>query len=895
MQTSRGIKAAILLLFATVAVLGARLVEGRTDLEALRQAFGHPSDDARIMMRWWWFGPQVTDQELGRELQAMKDAGIGGVEVQPVYPVALDGADNGLKTEPYLSDAFLAHLKFAADRAAALGLRFDLTLGSGWPYGGPTVSIDHAAGRLRIERVPIPPQASRIALPHVGAGETFISGEIVVPGAWTRLDPSSTSLTLSGSSLDVAAELRSRELVVFISSRTGQMVKRAAVGAEGFVLDHYDAAATDSYLSSVGARLWSAFRGHRPFAIFCDSLEVYDSDWTSSFPAEFERRRGYDIRPHLLELASGEGAKAADVRHDWGQTLTELLDERFIAPLQHWAMARGTKLRAQIYGTPPASTSSAMLADLPEGEGADWRGLTATRWASSASHVKGVNVTSAETWTWLHSPAFAATPLDMKAEADRQFLQGVNQLVGHGWPYSPPSAGSPGWRFYAAAALSDKNPWWIAMPDVARALQRTSAMLRQGSPVIDVALYLPVDDAWAQFSPGNVHLIEVLHKRIGRDVIPSILDAGFSFDVVDPKTLASATVSGNYLSAGAAKYRAVVLPNVTRLSTETTRLLDAFAKAGGIVARGQTELTAAAMDGRLAPDVIFPARPSTAENQARRAAIGFVHRRLGNTDIYFIANTSNLERDEVVSLRADSETAEWWDPVITTRSPLHVTRSAGRSVLPLQLPSYGSGFVVLGTPPGPAGAVVTGVVSPHESARFSSADEKSFTDVQLPHSWTANPATVHVSGVAHYEFEADGPHAPEDASDGAWLDFGNSVPIPESNPARNGMRAWLDAPVRDVAVVYVNGVRAGAAWCPPYKVALGSLLHPGKNTIRIDVANTAMNEMAGMAPPDYRLLNLRYGTRFEAQDMDRVALQPSGLLTHRIVITWSRTQSQFAR
>ena len=143
-------------------------------------------------MRWWWFGPQVTDEELGRELQAMKDAGIGGVEVQPVYPVALDDAANGLKTEPFLSDAFLAHLKFAADRAAALGLRFDLTLGSGWPYGGPTVSIDHAAGRLRIERVPIPPQASRVALPHVGAGESFIAGEIVAPGAWTRLDPSGT-------------------------------------------------------------------------------------------------------------------------------------------------------------------------------------------------------------------------------------------------------------------------------------------------------------------------------------------------------------------------------------------------------------------------------------------------------------------------------------------------------------------------------------------------------------------------------------------------------------------------------------------------------------------------------------------------------------------------------
>ena len=32
----------------------------------------------------------------------------------------------------------------------------------------------------------------------------------------------------------------------------------------------------------------------------------------------------------------------------------------------------------------------------------------------------------------------------MKAEADRHFLQGINQLIGHGWPYSPPER--PGTR-----------------------------------------------------------------------------------------------------------------------------------------------------------------------------------------------------------------------------------------------------------------------------------------------------------------------------------------------------------------------------------------------------------------------------------------------------------------
>ena len=56
-------------------------------------------------------------------------------------------------------------------------------------------------------------------------------------------------------------------------------------------------------------------------------------------------------------------------------------------------------------------------------------------------------IASSETWTWLHSPSFRATPLDMKAEADLHFLQGINQLIGHGWPYTPPGIEYPGWRF----------------------------------------------------------------------------------------------------------------------------------------------------------------------------------------------------------------------------------------------------------------------------------------------------------------------------------------------------------------------------------------------------------------------------------------------------------------
>src|SRR5579872_6135459 len=73
------------------------------DLATLKEDFLHPPDDARIMMRWWWFGAAVEKPELEREMRAMKEGGIGGFEVQPVYPLTLDDPAHGLVNHPYLS------------------------------------------------------------------------------------------------------------------------------------------------------------------------------------------------------------------------------------------------------------------------------------------------------------------------------------------------------------------------------------------------------------------------------------------------------------------------------------------------------------------------------------------------------------------------------------------------------------------------------------------------------------------------------------------------------------------------------------------------------------------------------------------------------------------------
>ena len=108
------------------------------------------------MMRWWWFGPAVEKTELTRELHTMQAGGIGGVEIQPVYALELDDPAKNFRNLPYLSKDFLDMVSFTAQTAHDLGMRLNLTLSSGWPYGGSYVPVTDAAGRLRIVVVAVP-------------------------------------------------------------------------------------------------------------------------------------------------------------------------------------------------------------------------------------------------------------------------------------------------------------------------------------------------------------------------------------------------------------------------------------------------------------------------------------------------------------------------------------------------------------------------------------------------------------------------------------------------------------------------------------------------------------------------------------------------------------------
>ena len=869
----------------------------------LYRGFMNPPANARPIMRWWWFGPAVTRQELQRELEAMSKAGIGGVEIQPVYPLALDNSFKGFRNFPYLSPEFLGDVSFANATARALGMRVDITLGSGWPYGGPKTTLDLAAGRLKVVTMPV--TTSTPAVPSLAEGDKLIAA-FVAPGSPQNLEIASVrQIALPGGSLIPAKGPQTE--IFFIASHTRQQVKRAAYGAEGYVLDHFSRPAIDEHLADVATPLLNAFGNQPPHSVFSDSLEVYGADWTRDLPAEFRRLRGYDLIPHLPELLAGDSIQAQSVRHDWGETLSDLIRENYLSPLTQFAEAHHTQFRSQTYGEPAVTLADESVPNLPEGEGPQWRAFSFTRWASSASHLYGRNVTSAETWTWLHSPVFRATPLDMKAEADRMFLSGVNQLVGHGYPYSPSKAGEPGWAFYAAAVFNSHNPWFPVMPDVMQYLQRVSWLLRQGKPANDIAILLPEDDAQAAFRPGHVSVTNEMRTRITPELMSTILDAGYNIDYIDAKTI-------DHLNA--IPYPVLILPPTDRIPLATyNRIADYVARGGKLIALGKApSLAPGLMDQASSPriaalsaelfqssghagmlihstseltDLLHHALPPDIEATGSVVGLGFIHRKLSDRDVYFVANTSNMPIQGTIQFRSAGHFITALDP--DSGKIMQATRSSGQPKTAIRLAPYESRVFVLSAKCESSPAEnCTAEASESSPAARTLSDVSRGWDVQFPgstqkqalsqlDSWTTLPGKNFYSGEAVYTRNIQLSGTPGKGRH-IYLNFGTGSPTVDSRPpGASGMHALLDPPIREAAIVLVNGRRVGSLWHPPYRLDITSAVNTGKNLVEVRVYNTAINELAGQPPRDYSALYARYGKRFVPQDMDNLQPIPSGL------------------
>ena len=110
-------------------------------------------EPTREMKPWaynWWMGSAVDKAGLEYQCRELADKGFGGFHVIPIY-----GAKGGYEKnwKPLLSPQWIEAWNMAAGLASYNGLGIDLTMGSGWCFGGPWIDKEHAASSgMKVKR-----------------------------------------------------------------------------------------------------------------------------------------------------------------------------------------------------------------------------------------------------------------------------------------------------------------------------------------------------------------------------------------------------------------------------------------------------------------------------------------------------------------------------------------------------------------------------------------------------------------------------------------------------------------------------------------------------------------------------------------------------------------------
>ena len=566
----------------------------------LRDLFLNPPQSARPMTRWWWFGGAATPEEITRELSLMSESGLRGVELQPVYPLEVDDPKRGIRNIRYFSPEWFDLLRHTIRETRRLGMQFDLTLGSGWPYGGPFIPIELAARQARVliqesvgpglfswrltpELTESDSIVAALAAPVLPSGQPDIQHSRVITDQIKRH-------TRYGDLIGMGIENWAVppgpwRIMAFIDCPTGQQVKRPTVGMEGYVIDHFNRQAMDLFLEAAGEQVLNELKdvADPPFhSAFCDSLEVYGADWTPSLLKEFEKRRGYDLTPYLPALWQEAGPLTPHVRYDYHLTLSDLMLENFFAPLADWSRKHGMTARIQAHGAMGDVMQGYYLADTPEGEhieGGDEYAVDIKhrRLASSAGHIYHKPVISAETYSWLRFPLFMVTLEMMKAATDAQFLDGINQIVNQGYSYSPPQAGQPGWTFYASTVINHNNIWWRHYNHLTHYIQRVCALLQQGVAVNPVAVYVPLADVYAKYGIGGLNMDVEIERQLGTELVTELRRAGYDFDLLNDFALPHG------LLRSGRTYSVVIVPDVQYMPPESLHCLVEFVEDHGIL------------------------------------------------------------------------------------------------------------------------------------------------------------------------------------------------------------------------------------------------------------------------------------------------------------------------
>ncbi|QAY78116.1 glycosyl hydrolase [Sphingosinicella sp. BN140058] len=670
------------------------------------------------------------------------------------------------------------------------------------------------------------------------------------------------------------------------ASLTGKTNHPAPPEATGLEVDKYDAGAVRRYLetylgmyrNAAGADLIGA-RGLR--ALLTDSTEVGASNWTPKLLAEFQRLRGYDPRPYLPALTGaivGSRARSDAFLFDFRRTLADLHATGHYRTIAEFAHANGLKVYGEALedGRPALGDDMAMrrYADVPmaamwtygRGESPRPTLLGDMKGASSVAHVYGQNVVAAESLTSALSP-WAHAPADLRRVVDLEFAHGINRPIIHTSVHQPVDDKLPGLSLAIFGQYFNRHETWaeMARPWVDY-IARSSYLLQQGRNVADIAYFYgeeaPLTALFAQGPPAD-------------------LPTRYAYDFVNPDVLLNqlSVEGGELVAKSGARYKILYLGGSSRMMTlPVLRRIVALADAGARVVGAAPEGTPALGEdpaeyrtllNRLRqkqvgadPEAALAGAGVRPDFQANRGQILYVHRRLAEGDLYFVANRGDRAEQVEARFRVAGKAPELWRADTGTAEPLSYRMEDGETIVPLDFAADESFFIVFR----------------HAAAQSArSIPRPTFAPpLALDGPWTiafqpgrGAPAGTTLAALASLSAQSD----PGIRYFSGIATYGKDFALPKG--VTPGAPLLLDlGAVGDLAEVRVNGDLVGALWHAPYRLDIGRSVRKGTNRLEVRVANLWANRLIGDAQPGVRKITFTTLPTYQAD----APLRPSGLI-----------------
>ncbi|MBD3384678.1 glycoside hydrolase family 2, partial [candidate division KSB1 bacterium] len=740
---------------------------------------------------------------------------------------------------------------------------------------------------------------------------------------------------------------------------TGAHVQANNAGWDGLSIDHLDSGPLEFYFNTVVDTLLADagdLLGKSLKYLHTDSWEMGPVSWTAKFREEFRQRRGYDMTPYLAVLA-GKIVDSRDISNrflaDVRRTIGDCIADNHYARFAELAHGYGLKIHPES-GGPHSAPIDALLClgrnDIPMGE--FWARSQTHRirdqdrlfgkQAASAAHIYGKKLVNAEGFTTI-GPQWQKDPWDLKPVADRVFCEGVNRIFFHQFSCSPPDFGKPGFESFAGTHINPNVTWWEKAPAWTGYLSRCQFLLQQGLFVADVCYYYG-DDV-----PNFVPL---------KSIDPS-LGFGYDYDMINTEVLLQRMSfdNGRFVLPDGMSYRILVLPEQNRIRPAVLQKLAGWVKSGATVVGPRplkspglanypqcdslVKALSAAMWGQcngysikahsygkgrvfwnrplrriLLSDGVLP--DFDYKSRQEGTLFDFIHRRVDDTDIYFVINRNSDWREAECRFRVD-KIPEVWNPASgETERQVLFSVEEGLVSMPLRLEPYGSRFIVfrskaktaysvtlqrngrdLFAEPGePVPDFAPAKFAIGKSGKMSlqawragryevKSGRKTVAQINVdtipdpvaitgpwelifPHGWGApasvvfetlqtwtrssDPGIRYFSGTALYRKTIDLPAAYVSVDRSCCLDLGR---------------------VKNIAEVRVNGKFAAILWKRPFRVDITDLIRAGSNDLEIEITNLWPNRLIGdcFLPEEERYAQTNI-TKFDKSS----PLMPSGLL-----------------